>query len=352
MRITFWLSGVVFGTLLSTVCMANYLGTHPNSPLGRWVHPVTEVTVETEAEFAPPAVATESTEKAESASAPVSPVTPPMPESAVDDEEGEVLSAVQLLPPPSIPPLSETDGLFDVPFTVAVSVEALPIMPRLVEDENAVAEDEPVTVAPDSAGEVAEEVEYPWAIDMGDAIYDWVQDRIQDWICLFRGSDDEEGMHGEFSVNFQFDLEAGKCGLEFQLTTKNKVSPTEPPAAKEEPMPPEPENAEAVEFTFLPEYLPFPFGPAFPPATETEEATADIDCPPGHEAVCPFCGKWPGCDQLPTDVSVEGAEPEEAEATTIEFDGGCLDFDEFGDDITEDEPVYDLLYRIDGPTLL
>jgi hypothetical protein len=384
MRIAFLLSGVVLGALLSTVGIADYAQNHPDSVLSQWLRPPVAVDASTEADFAPPPVACDAPEAIEEppASKPESPVASPPP--AKNDEPEEEDAAVvdaDPLSPPVVVPVGETAELMILPLSVDVEIDAdaiedglvifaeadgkplpkvevLPVMPAERDEDEATETAEPKKVAAlDDKSDACDEVVYPVATRMADAVYGCIQGCIADTIAFFGAEKDDaevelasadacEVAKSGLQLCVRVEVESGRFALEVKCGTNDKVTPCAKPAVGKEAKR-EVENAEALETIFYPEALPLPFGPVFPDEGMTDDSQDQEDCPPGHEQVCPYCGKWFGCEQPTTDGPATDACDSTDKGVEDCMDDGCLDIDAIDADLPDDDVIDDLVFHIE-----
>jgi hypothetical protein len=384
MRIAFWLSGVVLGTLLSTVGMADYAQNHPDSALGQWLHPPVAVDASTEADFAPPPVVGDAPEAIEEL--PASKPEPPAasaPPAKDDESEDEALAVIvgDPLPPPVIPPAGESAEPMILPLSVDVEVdstaiedvlvvfaetdavplpvvEVLPVMPGECDEDEATGTAAPVKVAGlEDESDECDEVVFPVATRLADAFYACIENCIADTIAFFgpekddaevelESADAREAAKSGLQLCVRVEVESGRFALEIKCSANDKMTPSAKPTAEKEAKT-EVENAEAPETVYYPEALPLPFGPVFPDEGMTEDAQDQEDCPPGHEQVCPYCGKWFGCDQPTTDGPAIDAGDSPAKVADSGMDDGCLDIDAIDADLPDDEIIDDLVFHVE-----
>lgn len=384
MRIMFWLSGVVLGTLLSTVGMADYIQSHPESVLGRWVHPPVPYEPVSEADFAPPPVAGDVPETIDEppAKEPELPAaTPPPAKNDEPDEDDDFVIVGDPLLPPVVPPANGAVELFVLPFafdaddeldawedffemyvetvaSAAPKIELLPVLPAEVDPNDAVKPVEAKTTAVDEAGDDdCDAVVYPFAAEMAGRVYSWIQGCIAETIALFGPEDEEaavelasmdapEPAKNNVELSLRVEVEAGRFAVEVKCGPKDKAAPSaKPPAIRKTHR--ADEDSEPMELSTDPEAIPLPAGPVSTGAETADDGQDTMDCPPGHEAICPCCGKWFACNQ-PT----AGDEPADAHSSADGVpddcgDMGCLDVDDFDSTSSEDELIDDLVFHIE-----
>jgi hypothetical protein len=385
----FWLSGVLLGTLFSTVGMADYLHTHPESVLGRWVKPPIQVDEATEAEFAPPAVAVDVPETPEEPAPKATETPAPKPAPKEDEFEEDVLQLfLEPLPAPVLPPAAETQNQLPIELfvqsaddvdvadeafiiltesgpQVTVKTEVLPIMPALVVDQEPVKEAEvKVAVEDQPDTEDCDEIVYPLAVTIGDALYDCIKICVSELMAICDDDSeeveeaevkqavmtDDEPKHDNMALSIRIEIESGRFAIEVHCGPKEPAADAAKPAALDQPKTKTVENAEALEGAYVPEALPLPYGPEFPAEDMKDQPDADESCLPGHEPVCPYCGKWFGCDQPATD-----APPMQFDAeadVSIDVCPDCGELEDVDIDASTGEDTFDLLWHLDGIELI
>ena len=361
MRITFWLSGVLLGTLLSTVGMADYVQNHPDSVLGRWVRPPIPVDPACEIDFAPPPVAGDMPEAADEPAKDKTetPATvPPAKNEEQQSEPPDEVTALEIAVEAQLPPDADEDAdvgedffamLADAAFALPKNIELLPIMPTEADEDEV---DQKAEVKTPEECDDCDEVVYPIAIEWADAFYDWLQGCIADCYAFINSDDEETEVETAvmetpvietptteklgLELTVRLEIEAGRCALELKCGPRD-TTPCAKPGVEAEPKPVL-ENAEALELIFYPEMLPMPFGPEFPAEDMKGDAEDQDTCLPGLEAVCPFCGKWLGCDRPTADT------PDQVDDDSTGT--GCTDMDEVDADSVEEELI-DLVFHYD-----